>query len=257
MSDSWRVAWSLITLRDQIDARFPDRSRISDGYIGDVNHQNTDSDHNPWYGPGIVTAADWTHDPAHGFDIDQFTDELAASRDPRIKYIIANGWILDSRPQFSPWQWVKYYGSNPHTSHVHVSVMANPICDATNRWNVPMLGGVPNPSPPPVPPAPAVPAWPLPRNEWFGDVKGPDASHGGFYESEREWVRMIQRALVRKGYAFYENGTRETSVLSSWVDGIYGPETIRAVSNWQSAHMPGTTYYGQVWWDDWAKLLAP
>jgi hypothetical protein len=117
----WRVANSLLVLRDQINAAFPGRSTISDGFIGDANHQNSDSDHNPWYGPGIVTAGDFTHDPAHGFDIDKFTDQLAASRDRRIKYIIANGYILDSRACCNPWQWVRYYGSNPHTSHVLAS----------------------------------------------------------------------------------------------------------------------------------------
>ncbi|TWP43806.1 hypothetical protein FKR81_41925 [Lentzea tibetensis] len=138
---AWRVARSLLTLRDQIDTKFPSRNRASDGYIGDSNHQNTTSDHNPWYGPGIVTAADWTHDPGVGFDIDRFTDELAASRDLRIKYIIANGLVLDSRPQFNPWKWMPYNGSNPHRSHVHLSVVASPACDDTRPWNFPMLGG--------------------------------------------------------------------------------------------------------------------
>lgn len=253
---AWRVAHSLFVLRDQINAAFPNRDRRSDGYIGDTSHQNTTSDHNPWYGPGIVTAADWTHDPRNGFDIDRFTDELAASRDPRLKYVIANGWILDSRAPYNPWKWVRYYGSNPHTSHVHVSVQASPICDAENWWNVPMLGGVPNPSPPSVPPVPTIPAFPLPRDHYFGDINGPERSHGGFYVHERDWIRMIQRALIVKRYARWINGGLVTDIGSGWVDGIYGPETIRAVSTWQSAHMPGTTFFGQVWWDDWARLLA-
>jgi hypothetical protein len=55
---SWRAARSLLTLRDQIDAAFPNRNRTSDGYIGDANHQSGDSDHNPRFGPGVVTAAE-------------------------------------------------------------------------------------------------------------------------------------------------------------------------------------------------------
>src|SRR5690242_20433544 len=97
---AWRVARSLLTLRDQFNAKFPGRNKASDGTIGDPNHQGTDSDHNPWYG-GIVTAIDVTHDPASGVDIDRITDELQASRDPRIKYVIANGLIMDTRPQFN------------------------------------------------------------------------------------------------------------------------------------------------------------
>lgn len=136
---TWRVAQSLLTLRDQINETFPGRNKASDGTIGDANHRNRNSDHNPWYGPGIVTAIDITHDPKNGVDIDRLTDELAASRDPRIKYIIANGLILDSRPQFNPWKWVKYNGPNPHTRHFHLSVMPNPSCDDTRPWDLPSL----------------------------------------------------------------------------------------------------------------------
>lgn len=102
---AWRVAKSLLTLRGRIDARYPNRGKASDGTIGDEDHRKRNSDHNPWYGPGIVTATDIT--PAQGVDIDRLTDELAASRDVRIKikYIIANGMILDSRPGNRPWQW--------------------------------------------------------------------------------------------------------------------------------------------------------
>ncbi|MEO6089290.1 MAG: hypothetical protein ABIQ18_39880 [Umezawaea sp.] len=233
---SWRVAQSLLTLRDQIDAAFPNRNRASDGYIGDANHQSSDSDHNPWFGPGVVTAADWTHDPSVGFDIDKFTDQLAASRDPRIKYIIANGWILDSRPQFNPWQWVRYYGANPHTSHVHLSIMADNSYDDTRPWNVPMLG-VATPGPPP---------FPLPIHHYFGLISGPDQSHGGYYPAERPHIVRIQKALQHKGFA---------PGYAEWADGLYEQETADAVTTWQRAAMPRTTRFGEVWFDDWAALF--
>ncbi|MGI8308403.1 hypothetical protein [Saccharopolyspora hattusasensis] len=87
---TWRVARSLETLRQQFNTAFPQRSKESDGGIGDTNHQNRTSDHNPWVGPAadglmLVTARDFTHDPDVGMDIDRLTDELAASRDNRIK----------------------------------------------------------------------------------------------------------------------------------------------------------------------------
>ncbi|QUH01441.1 hypothetical protein HUO13_12030 [Saccharopolyspora erythraea] len=150
---AWRVARSLDTLLAQFNARYPNRSKVSDGSIGDAAHASRSSDHNPWYGPGIVTARDFTHDPANGMDIDRLTDELAASRDPRIKYIIANGYILDSRPGNNPWRWVRYTGSNPHTKHFHLSVMPNASADDPRPWNLPSFG---NASPAPAPaPAPA------------------------------------------------------------------------------------------------------
>lgn len=239
----WRVARSLLTLRDQVNAAFPHRNRASDGTIGDENHDST-SDHTPWFG-GIVTALDLTHDPAAGMDIDRFTDELAASRDPRIKYLIANRLILDSRPQFSPWKWLRYNGSNPHTSHVHISVVASGLCDDPRPWNLPMLGGAP--TPPPNRP-PTIPPWPLPAGHYFGLITGPDQSHGGYYPGERPHVEKIQRALQRKGFA---------PNVAGWADGIYEQPTANAVAAWQRAAMPGTTRYGEVWSDDWAVLLRP
>lgn len=145
---SWRVARSILTLFDQFNRRYPDHSRASDGTIGDASHQGqgTDSDHNPWYplpDGGIVTAGDFTHDPAHGMDINRLTDELAATRDPRIKYIIANSLILDARPQFNPWQWMPYHGSNPHDHHFHLSVMDSPLCDDPRPWTLASFGGGP------------------------------------------------------------------------------------------------------------------
>lgn len=137
---AWRVARSLDILLGQINARFPNRDRASDGSIGDASHQTRDSDHNPWYGPGIVTARDYDHDPRVGMDCDELTDQLAAGRDPRIKYMIFNRFILDSRPGNNPWKWIRYNGVNPHTAHMHLSVMPAPSCDNTAAWKVPMLG---------------------------------------------------------------------------------------------------------------------
>ncbi|MGI8308783.1 hypothetical protein [Saccharopolyspora hattusasensis] len=136
---TWRVARSLETLREQLNTAFPGRSKASDGSIGDAALASRSSDHNPWHvvgGIGVVTAGDFTHDLAHGMDIDRITDELAASRDPRIKYLIANGLILDSRPGNNPWKWMPYTGANPHRKHFHISVVAE-LCDDDRPWNLP------------------------------------------------------------------------------------------------------------------------
>jgi hypothetical protein len=138
---TWRVARSLDALLAQLNALAPRRSKASDGSIGDAAHATRDSDHNPHYilnGQPLVTARDFTHDPAGGLDGQWLADTLVRSRDSRIKYIIWNHRIIDSRAGNHPWQWMPYSGINAHEHHVHVSVMANPSCDDPRRWN---LGG--------------------------------------------------------------------------------------------------------------------
>jgi lysozyme family protein len=138
---TWRLAKSLVTLRDQVNAKWPNRDKSSDGTIGDAAHQATDSDHNP-NSAGVVTAMDITHDPAHGLDARKLAETLVASRDPRIKYIISNAQIISS--VVSPWQWRTYTGSNAHRKHVHISVTGSAgLYDDTRPWN---LGTVAPPS---------------------------------------------------------------------------------------------------------------
>lgn len=129
---SWRVAGSLETLRDQINAAWPGRSRASDGTIGDAAHQAQVSDHNP-DAAGVVRALDITHDPDHGCDIDALSDALAESRDSRISYLIANDLITG--PEYG-WQWADYGGSDPHTGHLHLSVVGDSRADDRRPWSI-------------------------------------------------------------------------------------------------------------------------
>lgn len=133
---AWRVANSLNVLLNQLNALAPRRSKASDGSIGDTSHSSRSSDHNPWYGPGIVTARDFTHDPGGGLDCHKLAAWLIASRDRRIKYIIWNHRILSGNGGPSPWVWRAYDGPSAHTKHLHLSVVANPSCDDTRTWNL-------------------------------------------------------------------------------------------------------------------------
>lgn len=123
----WRIAESLEVLRRRINELAPTRDKSSDGGIGDAAHASRSSDHNPWIveaGEGVVTARDFTHSPATGCDAGVIAEELRASRDPRIKYIIWNRRICasEARDGQPPWAWRPYAGANPHNHHVHVSV---------------------------------------------------------------------------------------------------------------------------------------
>lgn len=135
---SWRLAKSLETLRSQVNAASPQRSKASDGTIGDAAHASRSSDHNPWVKDGktgVVTALDITHDPARGVDAGRLAESLIASRDKRIKYVISNGRIASGNDGPQPWAWRKYSGTNPHTLHVHVSVRsAKAHYDAADPW---------------------------------------------------------------------------------------------------------------------------
>jgi hypothetical protein len=83
----------------------------------------------------VVSALDITHDPRGGCDAHAIAEALRQAKDPRIKYIISNRRICSSTTQ--PWTWRKYSGSNPHTSHVHISVKATKQhYDATGHWSV-------------------------------------------------------------------------------------------------------------------------
>lgn len=113
-----RPAYSLNVLLEQLNNHAPNRSKVSDGWIGDPAHSSRTSDHNPDEN-GIVHARDFTHDPAGGLDCHWLANALATYRDPRIKYIIWNRRIWT--PAIAN-MWRAYSGVNPHTKHLHLSV---------------------------------------------------------------------------------------------------------------------------------------
>lgn len=138
----WRVAKSLLALRDQVNTKSPSRSKASDGTIGDPAHASRTSDHNPWIkdgAVGVVTAMDITNDPGRGCDANIIAEAIRTSGDPRVKYIIWNRRIANSSPIGGQpgWAWRQYKGSNPHTKHVHISVKSDKAAyDSTGAWTI-------------------------------------------------------------------------------------------------------------------------
>lgn len=128
---TWRVAYSLDVLLDEINAYAPDRSKVSDGSIGDAAHASRSSDHNPWRqagGQGVVGARDFTHDPAGGLDCDLLAALLASQlgKHPALgsgAYVIWEAQIISTDRLSEGWR--SYSGSNEHRSHLHLSVGTN------------------------------------------------------------------------------------------------------------------------------------
>lgn len=140
--NDWRAAEALKKLRAQIDAAYPERSKKSDGTVGDAAHRSRSSDHNPWIvesGVGVVSATDITHHPVSGCDAEKIVAALHASRDPRIKYLIWNKRIANSSAMgtSAAWEWRAYGGSNPHSHHFHLSVKSEKtFYDDMSPWTI-------------------------------------------------------------------------------------------------------------------------
>jgi hypothetical protein len=116
---NWRVAGSLLTLRAELDALAPHRSKASDGTIGDARHQaESSSQHNP-NAAGVVCAMDLTHDPVHGADMEKLFAFFRSHHHPALWYVIFNRRIISVT---YGWTVQTYTGSSPHTEHLHLSV---------------------------------------------------------------------------------------------------------------------------------------
>lgn len=193
---AWRLAHGLEKLRSQVNAQWTNRSKDSDGSIGDEHHSARASDHNP-DGAGVVHAIDITHDPKSGFDSYAFADLLLKKQDRRLKYVISNRRIGAGPAGPSPGVWRKYTGINPHDHHCHVSIMSGPLADDTADWSIDSL-----PSVAPEVVAAYVPPPPTIRSGATGDqVKKIQALLGcavtGIYEPKSETEFALRLFQVR------------------------------------------------------------
>ena len=138
----WRAARSTIVLRQQIEDRFPNKSRHRDGIIGGLEYCPGLSDHCPNIienDTGVIAAIDITHDPKNGCDMGPIVHSISMSMDARIKYIIYDGQICRAyRYEGAPaWSWQKYAGKNRHLHHAHFSVQhSKRDYDSVRQWEI-------------------------------------------------------------------------------------------------------------------------
>ena len=154
---SWFVPPSIKKLLGEVDVRWPGRDKSSDGTIGDYAHSTSKSEHNPvghQYGPEFGTEG-----AVHAVDITADNPELVAAvmdgavGDDRVWYVIHAGKILSRTYN---WANRDYTGSNPHNTHIHISLRSEDKDKAlfaensTADWL-----SADTPTPPPVEPPPA------------------------------------------------------------------------------------------------------
>lgn len=194
---AWRLARGLITLRDQVNAKWPKRSKDSDGSIGDTSHSARHSDHNP-DADGVVHAIDITHDPKGGFDSYAFADMLLHKQDPRLSYVISNRRIGSGPAGKAPGAWRPYTGINPHDHHVHVSIVAGQLADSVLPW----------------------------------DIDGTVAPSSEVIAAQ---LRQVNMPTLRRG-AHGPEVERLQKAIGAPVDGIFGGRTMDRLREFQSTH---------------------
>ena len=128
---AWHLAPSLSVLRAEINGRWPNRDKASDGTIGDQSHTESTSDHNPN-----------SRDSVNAIDIDKDGVDVAAiiaaaEAHPSVHYWIYNRQIADRDNGFRR---QKYSGPNPHDKHVHISIRQSRAAeDDTRPWGLEVL----------------------------------------------------------------------------------------------------------------------
>jgi hypothetical protein len=109
-------------LRSEINTKYSNRDKRSDGWIGDTAHNARKSDHNPDK-QGWVRAIDIDSDLVKGSSKESWLlaeqiKTIALKGDKRISYVIHQHRIASPRQN---WAWRVYKGANPHVSHIHIS----------------------------------------------------------------------------------------------------------------------------------------
>lgn len=125
---------------------YPTRRRTSDGICASSIHhaQNPGSDHEPNIlidGKYYASAFDLSNDPQSGCDAFALAELLRIKRDPRVKYVIAHNQMYSSYSGtgITRWVWRPYNGPDPHTLHIHVSVLPDYLFSGLLWWT-PLVG---------------------------------------------------------------------------------------------------------------------
>lgn len=221
---SWRLAKSLVVLTSELEHAYPD-TVVWD--IGDEDHQDSWSDHNPSECCDVVCAVDVLDDT--DIDLPKFVAHLLANPHPNLRYVIFNRKIYQRK---NGWRAEDYNGKNAHKTHAHVSTGNGPDgrstsnYDSTASWDIDDIDDAPS-LPKPKPPT---------TGKKLGD-KMPTIQRG----NKGSRVRILQGLLLAWGHKIT-------------LDGIFGPATERAVRTFQEKYAkPVDGIVGPITWN---KLLG-
>jgi hypothetical protein len=201
----WRPAESIVRLLTEANLANPRRDKSSDGIVGDSRHAARISDHNPDRN-GVVRALDLDTDGLNLPAAFERARQLAhAGKLPQLAYLILNGRI--TAPDFSGW---RVYIGDPHVTHGHVSVVADP-----RRYDLKTPWGIFAPAAKPVPAKPS----PIPTSGH--DLTGRGPALRGDQGDTGPRVGQLQ-AFLRRYAPAYAGGLA--------VDSVWGPKTSAALA---------------------------
>lgn len=226
---TWHLAPALDRLRDEVNAKWPNRSKASDGTIGDAAHSSRTSDHNP-NGRRSVNAMDIT---ASGIDTDTLI--AAAKKHPSVRYIIFNRRIMNR--DIGNFKSRAYSGSNPHTKHVHISLYQSRAAEQRSQsWGL----GKASPNKPKPKPKPGsnAPKFRLPKGHWYGPESSNPKNHSGYYKKDQAGIREYQQQMRDRGWSGIGK-----------VDGVFGDKSYKVTKQFQAEK--GIRVDGGVGIDTW------
>ena len=217
---SWHLAPALDQLRAEVNALWPNRSKASDGTIGDASHSSRTSDHNP-NARRSVNAIDIT---AKGIDTAKLIN--AAKAHPSVRYIIHNRRIMNR--DIGNFKARPYNGSNPHVAHVHISLYQSATAENRRQsWGLSSAKGGGT------------------TGSTYTEVKGGTPLVKLYHKGEP--VRRIQAAVGVKVDGFYGPDTasavgRFQKAHGLAADKIVGPDTWAAINGGKKAPTKGDPY---------------
>jgi len=191
MSDDWRLAKSLIVLTSEIEYFYPDTT-VWD--IGDKDHQDSWSSHNPNVCCDVVCAVDVL--PDAGLDLPKFVHHLITNPHPNLLYVIFNEKIYQRKNGFRA---EDYNGPNKHKGHAHVNVGNGPDGRSTRDYD-------------------STASWDI---DSLADNQGGNMAERNIaeYGDTGTWVKLVQRYLGDLGAKLTRDGIYrdETTAAAKWV----------------------------------------